>query len=84
VAERENGGRGFGFTGAHFHRNWATDSFRKTVLNAIVWIAGADVPEGGVPSDTPDQTELEANQDERKPGEKPSNPVSKPTNGIKP
>ena len=41
VAERkEGGGRGFGITGGHFHKNWAEDTFRKGVLNGIVWIAG--------------------------------------------
>jgi len=64
VAEGEgDAGRGFGFTGAHFHDNWANDNFRKATLNAIAWIAGLEVPEGGVPSETPDQEELKANQD---------------------
>lgn len=47
---RENGlsGRGFGFTGGHFHKNWGDENFRKIVLNAIVWIAKADVPKNGV------------------------------------
>jgi hypothetical protein len=58
--ERPNGGRGFGFTGMHTHWNWAQDSFRQSVLNAIVWIAGAEVPQGGVPSKTPTLEELEA------------------------
>ena len=48
--EREDGGRGFGFTGGHFHRNWGDDNFRKLILNAIFWIAKVDVPEGGVAS----------------------------------
>ena len=60
VYERPGGGRGFGFTGMHTHWNWAQDSFRKSVLNAIVWIAGADVPEDGIPSKTPTLEELEA------------------------
>lgn len=68
VSENEGGGRGFGFTGAHFHNNWADDSFRRLVMNAITWIAKVDVPENGVPSDTPDATALEANQDFPKPG----------------
>ncbi len=42
--ERPGGGRGFGFTGGHWHYNWAHDDFRKVVLIALVWIAGADVP----------------------------------------
>ena len=46
----------FGFTGAHFHRNWANDDFRKTVLNAILWTAKVEVPEAGVASSvTPEQ-----------------------------
>ena len=48
--KRENGGRGFGFTGGHNHLNWGNDDFRKTVLNAIVWVAKAKVPKDGVPS----------------------------------
>jgi len=67
--ERSNGGRGFGFTGGHFHKNWQQDDFRKTVLNALVWTAKGDVPADGVPSRTPTDAELELNQDypERKP-----------------
>ncbi|CAN5331011.1 hypothetical protein BH23VER1_BH23VER1_06250 [soil metagenome] len=64
---RADGGRGFGFTGGHFHKNWADDNFRKTVLNGIAWIAGAEIPEGGVESPTPSDEELEANQDFPKP-----------------
>ena len=48
--ERPDGGRGFGCTGAHFHRNWADDDFRRLVLNALVWTSGLDVPPGGVQS----------------------------------
>ena len=48
--ERENGGRGFGFTGAHYHKNWADPNFRRIVLNAIVWAARGKVPAGGVAS----------------------------------
>ena len=55
VVERENGGRGFGFTGGHFHANWANDSMRKTALNAIVWVAKAEVPKGGIKTPTPSE-----------------------------
>lgn len=49
VAERVgNDGRGFGFTGGHFHDNWGHDDFRTVVLNAILWIAHVEVPPGGV------------------------------------
>ncbi len=43
-------GRGAGFTGGHFHKNWADDNFRKVVLNALLWICQVDVPPGGVES----------------------------------
>ena len=48
--ERPDGGRGFGFTGAHFHDNWGNDNFRKMVLNALVWIAKGEVPANGIES----------------------------------
>ena len=69
ATERPDGGRGFGFTGGHKHWNWGHDDFRKLVLNAIIWSAGIDVPEGGVPSRTPTLQELEANQDFQPPGD---------------
>ena len=63
---RANGGRGFGFTGAHVHKNWSNDNFRKLVLNALVWIAGAEVPENGIETPTPTQEELTALQKTKK------------------
>ncbi|MGL4401232.1 MAG: ThuA domain-containing protein, partial [Luteolibacter sp.] len=50
VVENSNKSRGFGFTGGHFHHHWANPDFRRLVLNAIVWTAGVEVPEGGVVS----------------------------------
>jgi hypothetical protein len=50
AVERADGGRGFGFTGGHFHDNWANDDFRKVVLNASVWLTRAEVPAGGIQS----------------------------------
>jgi type 1 glutamine amidotransferase len=50
AVERPDGGRGFGFTGAHTHKNWGNDDFRKVVLNAILWTAKLDVPSEGTPS----------------------------------
>jgi len=48
--ERADGGRGFGFTGGHRHANWGNDNYRKVFLNALLWMAKVDVPEGGVVS----------------------------------
>ena len=63
--ERPGGGRGFGFTGAHFHWNWGCDTFRTAVLNGIVWTAGLEVPAAGVPSKTPSYEELLENLDKK-------------------
>ena len=56
-------GRAFGFTGGHFHKNWQQDDNRRVVLNAIVWIAGLEVPEAGIPSKSPTAEEMAANLD---------------------
>lgn len=58
--DRPAGGRGFGFTGGHYHANWQDDNFRKIVLNAIVWTAKIKVPNDGIPSSTPDDAEIES------------------------
>ena len=63
VVERKDGGRGFGFTGGHFHENWGNEDFRKFVLNALVWLAGMDVPATGVQCEVT-QADLEENLDE--------------------
>ncbi|MEN6498402.1 MAG: ThuA domain-containing protein [Thermoguttaceae bacterium] len=67
ACQRPDGGRGFGFTGGHFHWNWANDDLRKLVLNAIVWVARGEVPAAGVATKTPTAEELEANQAAAKP-----------------
>jgi type 1 glutamine amidotransferase len=62
VFDRPDGGRGFGFTGGHFHHAWGDDNFRRVVLNALLWIAKAEVPLAGVQS-TVTADELKANLD---------------------
>ncbi len=74
--ERENKGRGFGFTGGHFHRNWADENFRRTVVNAILWTAHVEVPEAGAKVEF-DATDLNKNLDKKGKGEfKPILPPS--------
>ena len=63
--ERPNGGRGFGFTGGHTHANWGNDNQRKIVLNALLWVAKADVPASGVAS-TVSEDDLKQNLDPKK------------------
>jgi type 1 glutamine amidotransferase len=72
AVQREDGGRGFGFTGGHFHKGWGNESQRKLVLNAIVWSAKAEVPSGGIVSKITDE-ELAANLDPKQP-RKPAPP----------
>jgi type 1 glutamine amidotransferase len=51
AVERAGGGRGFGCTGGHYHRNWGIPDFRRMVMNAILWSARLDVPSGGAKCD---------------------------------
>ncbi len=72
--DSETQGRGVGFTGGHFHRNWAIDDFRKVVLNAIAWAARVDVPADGVPSAPITDEQLNQNLDGV-----PKVPLTRPT-----
>lgn len=75
--DRPDGGRGFGFTGGHFHRNWADQDFRRVVVNAILWTAKVDVPEQGAKVDF-DPADLNKNLDRKGKGEfKPILPPQK-------
>ena len=64
AVERADGGRGFGFTGGHYHKNWAIDAQRTLVLNAILWTAKAEVPARGVLSKVTDE-DMRANLDRK-------------------
>lgn len=66
VVERPDGGRGFGFTGGHFHMNWGDESFRKVVLNTINWVAKNKVPKEGIVS-TVTEADLLKNLDKKEP-----------------
>jgi type 1 glutamine amidotransferase len=65
AVERPDGGRGFGFTGAHAHKNWGDPDFRKLVLNAILWTAKRDIPADGTESKVSD-SELGQNLDPKR------------------
>jgi tetratricopeptide (TPR) repeat protein len=69
AVEREDGGRGFGFTGAHVHWNWADPNFRKLVLNAIVWSAKVEVPREGVTDQPKTLKDMESNPDDDVPAD---------------
>ena len=68
--QRPTGGRGFGFTGAHNHKSWQNESFRKVVLNAILWTAKVEVPKDGCPSPDISDNRLKENVDDKTPRRK--------------
>jgi type 1 glutamine amidotransferase len=63
--ERDKGGRSFGFTGGHFHKNWGDENFRRLVVNAILWSAQLDVPKDGAKVEL-DPADLNRNLDRKK------------------
>jgi type 1 glutamine amidotransferase len=64
ACERPDGGRGFGFTGGHYHKNWGNDDLRKLVLNAILWTAKVEVPAAGIQSKVTEE-DLKRNLDRK-------------------
>ncbi len=52
--ERPDGGRGFVYGGLDFHDNMHLhENLRRFLLNALVWTAGGQVPQGGVEAPPP-------------------------------
>lgn len=68
--ERPDGGRSFGFTGGHRHKNWADENFRRLVVNALLWAAKVEVPKDGAKCDL-DPKDLNRNMDDKRPKPKP-------------
>lgn len=60
VFEKADGSRGFGFTGGHSVFGLYEDSLRRLLLNSAVWLAGGEVPTGGIDSEMPTADELAA------------------------
>jgi type 1 glutamine amidotransferase len=46
--ERGDGGRSFGFTGCHFHRNWELPEYRRIVVQGILWTIKIPIPPDGI------------------------------------
>lgn len=53
ATQREDGGRGFGYCGGHFYRNWNNHDLRQVIVNGILWTAKADIPRSGAKCDIP-------------------------------
>jgi len=49
VHERDSGGRACATTLGHFYRNFQIESFRRMVVNSILWTAHVDIPPDGAP-----------------------------------
>lgn len=46
--QRPDGGRSFGFSGLHFHRNWRLAGYRRLVTQGVLWTLKLPVPKEGV------------------------------------
>lgn len=64
AVERADGGRGFGFTGLHEHRNLGLTDFRRLLVNAILWVSKVDIPATGALCDITAE-DLAANLDDK-------------------
>ncbi|MSR59724.1 MAG: subclass B3 metallo-beta-lactamase [Planctomycetaceae bacterium] len=53
--ERPGGGRAYATTLGHFYSNFQNESFRRAIVNAILWTAKVEVPESGARVDVPDE-----------------------------
>jgi type 1 glutamine amidotransferase len=62
--ERDKGGRSFGFTGGHTHKNWGDENFRRLVVNVILWSAHVEVPKDGAKVEM-DPADLNKNLDRK-------------------
>ncbi|MGJ8658087.1 MAG: ThuA domain-containing protein [Akkermansiaceae bacterium] len=61
--ERAGGGRSFCHGGGRYHFNLAKDSYRKSLINGIMWTLGKDIPKNGYHSLTPSAVTMVANLD---------------------
>jgi quercetin dioxygenase-like cupin family protein len=64
--ERRDGGRAFGFSGAHYLVALDEPALRRLLLNSILWTAGIDIPVGGVRSGLADAARAAADGSRRR------------------
>jgi type 1 glutamine amidotransferase len=53
--EREGGGRSFGFSGLHYHKNWRREEYRRFVAQGVLWSLAVDPPRDGFPGEVRDE-----------------------------
>jgi type 1 glutamine amidotransferase len=46
--ERPDGGRSFGFSGLHYHRNWREETYRRLVAHGVLWTMKLPIPKSGM------------------------------------
>lgn len=46
--ERPDGGRSFGFSGVHYHKNWQHDAYRRLVAQGVAWTMKRPIPTAGL------------------------------------
>jgi type 1 glutamine amidotransferase len=51
--QRPDGGRSFGFSGGHYHENWALPEYRRLVAQGVLWTLDLPIPEDGFNVDLP-------------------------------
>jgi type 1 glutamine amidotransferase len=54
--ERPDGGRSFATTLGHPYRNFQIEAFRRMLVNAILWSAHLEIPQGGAPVELGEET----------------------------
>lgn len=52
--ERKDGGRSFGFSGLHYHRNWEREEYRRLMTQGVLWTTKVPVPKDGLNLSVPD------------------------------
>lgn len=55
--ERPDGGRSLGYSGCHYHENWARPEYRRFISQAVLWTLKLSPPDAGFPAEIP-ETEL--------------------------
>jgi len=55
VFDRPDGGRSFATTLGHPYKNFEIESFRRMIVNGILWAAKIEVPTTGADVDLPDE-----------------------------
>lgn len=57
--ERAGGGRSFGYSGCHYHENWARPEYQRFIAQGVLWTLGITPPADGFPAQvTPNDLQL--------------------------